>query len=408
MVGLQKMNISRTNRQKSAVNKWIAAKGIGTIIAVTGFGKTNMAIMAIQRYIKKYNNHKVLIVVPTIVLQQQWQKILQINHLEACCKVNVINTVIKYDWDYEFLILDECHRFASLEFRKVFTCVKYERLLCLTATLKRLDGLDKIIEHYAPVCDNISIQECIINKWISDYKEYKILIDVDLTEYESINKEFYKYFAFFNYDLNIALECVKHPFKQNLMSKKLGIPLAIVKANTYSFMRALRARKNWVINHPKKLEIAKRILDARKDKKILTFSSSVKLALCLGPGEVIHYKVKAKARSEILTKFNNLKTGVLHSVDALREGLDVRNVSVAIIVGYNSSTLKKVQTIGRVIRKEGDKQAEIFTLVLKNTMEENWFSKSSEDKDYITLEEDDLNNLLNNSSTKKENSLYII
>jgi len=30
------MNISRTNRQKSAVNKWIAAKGIGTIIAVTG------------------------------------------------------------------------------------------------------------------------------------------------------------------------------------------------------------------------------------------------------------------------------------------------------------------------------------------------------------------------------------
>ena len=49
----------------------------------------------------------------------------------------------------------------------------------------------------------------------------------------------------------------------------------------------------------------------------------------------------------------------------------------------------------RVIRKENGKQAEIFTLVLNNTVEMKWFDKSHEkDDNYISIDEEGLNHVL--------------
>lgn len=59
---------------------------------------------------------------------------------------------------------------------------------------------------------------------------------------------------------------------------------------------------------------------------------------------------------------------------------------------------------GRVIRKEPGKNAEIFTLVLRNTVEENWYRKSMENLNYIELNESELDAVLNkeNIDNKKE------
>lgn len=304
------------------------------------------------------------------------------------------------------MIIDEAHRAASIEFRKVFTCVDYQKLLCLTATLTRLDGLEKVIEHYAPVCDEITLEEGLKNDWVSEYQEYKVILEVDLTEYKKIHTEFLKHFSFFDYDLTLALRCVQFPPTQTVLSKQLGIPLMSVKAHTYSFMRLLRERKEWVMNHPQKITIAKQIMLNRQDKKVLTFSSSIELAEKLGGDYLIHSKISKKKRKAILDEYKLKDTGVLSSVDALREGMDVPGVSVAILVGYNSSMLKKVQTVGRVIRKEEDKKAEVFTLVLKDTIEEQWFAKSSKNVNYLTIYEADLDNLLNNVTTEQKEALY--
>ena len=40
----------------------------------------------------------------------------------------------------------------------------------------------------------------------------------------------------------------------------------------------MRKRKEFIYNHPKKMEVAKKILEARKDKKGITFSSTIKQA----------------------------------------------------------------------------------------------------------------------------------
>lgn len=398
--------MNRDERQDIAIKNWIAKQGIGTIVAVTGFGKTRIAIKIIQRYLKKYTTAKFLIVVPTEVLKEQWKTELNNYNLLSFCKVEIVNTVIKYDWECDLLIIDEAHRCASPEFRKVFNNVNYQKLLCLTATIKRLDGLEKIVEHYAPVCDEITMVEALKHGWVSEYQEYKVLLDVDLTEYKKIHTEFLKHFSFFDYDLSLALKCVGFSPAQLTLARRLNVSLSVVKAHTYSFMRLLKKRKDWIINHPKKIEVAKTILDNRKEKKVLTFSSSVKLAEQLGDGHIIHHKIPKKKRKEIIADFAKEQTGVLHSVDALREGTDVPGVSTAIIVGYNSSLLKKIQTIGRVIRKEKDKKAEVFTLVIKDTIEEQWFLKSSNTVNYVTLEEIDLDNLLTGTIKHQSDVLY--
>jgi len=53
--------------------------------------------------------------------------------------------------------------FASDTFSKIFEVVEYSMILCLTATLQRLDGKEVIIKKYAPVCDTITLVEAESN-----------------------------------------------------------------------------------------------------------------------------------------------------------------------------------------------------------------------------------------------------
>ena len=74
--------------------------------------------------------------------------------------------------------------------------------------------------------------------------------------------------------------------------------------------------------------------------------------------------------------------------------MDIPGLSVAIMLGIDSSKTRKTQRVGRVIRRAENKEAEVFTLVLKGTVEEEWFRKSTEGKDYITINEENLLHLL--------------
>lgn len=57
--------------------------------------------------------------------------------------------------------------------------------------------------------------------------------------------------------------------------------------------------------------------------------------------------------------------------------------------------VKTIVVRGRVIRKEGDKVAEIFHLVLKGTVEEYWTQNASEGMEYIEITEKELIEVLN-------------
>ena len=291
------------------------------------------------------------------------------------------------------LIQDEAHLYAADQMAKVFDCVNYKNILCLTGTLERLDGKEKLIKKHAPVCDRITIEEAEKNGWVSPHREYLVLLDVDLTEYDNLTKTFNQCFAIFGFDFNLAMNCSTNIITCRKVAKQFGMDYKLLMGVAQKWNRAMRARKTFIQNHPKKFEIAKKILAARKDSKAMTFSATIKQAESFGFGYVVHSKQKKKENAKIIEEFNNSASGVLHSSKACNTGLDLKGINLEIILNTDSSKIKKVQTVGRSIRLEPGKITEIFTLVLKGTQEVNWFFNSNTSK-VTTINEQQLEKVL--------------
>lgn len=356
-------------------------------------GKTRVALMLASAFVKRNENCSILVVVPTEVLKNQWIDHLEEWNLLNNVRVEIVNSVIKLQWTCDLLILDEAHRFSSDTFCETFNCVDYKNILCLTGTLERLDGKEQIIKKYAPVCDTISFQEAIENKWVSPVKEYLVLIDVDLTEYNEQSKIFNQCFAYFDFNFNNAMQCSINKVYARTYAKKLGLDWNQVIGIAQKWGRSMRARKDFIQNHPKKFEVAKKIMAARSDRKGITFSATIKQAESLGGPYVIHSKKKKNENKKIIEAFNNVSSGFLNTSKAANEGIDVPGLSVGINLAVDSSKITSQQKRGRICRFQEGKEAELFIIVLKGTQEYHW-AQNSATNDYITINEVQLDRIL--------------
>lgn len=389
--------ISRTDRQKEGVRKWIEAGCKGTLVWATGTGKSTAAIIAIKRILKIKPDVRILISVPTEILQKQWiDDYITKYNLSQNCSVQIINSIVKNEWDVDLLIIDEIHLTPTATLGEIFTCVNYNMILGLTATIERLDGKEIIVKSYAPVCDEITVDEATSNGWLSPYKEYVVMLDVDMTEYNKWNQEFIGFFSQLGFDFKRAMILCTNIIERRKYAKKLGLDQKQFDAVCFGWMDRLRKRKKFVQSHPHKLEVARKILDARKDKKCIVFASTIKECEQLAQKNelVLHSQRSKKDNSAAIDAFNQLNCGNVFSVRSAKTGLDLKGLSVEIIMNTDSSKISKVQAVGRTIRFEPGKQAEIFTLIIRNSVEEKWLANST-DSSYIVINEQQLEKVLN-------------
>ena len=356
----------------------------------------------------KYPQFRILVVVPTDLLKEQWIMNLTKHGIFMNAEVVVINTVVKHEWTCDILIIDEIHRMGADTFSEVFEKVKYRMILGLTATLERLDGRHKIIEKYCPIIDTISLEEALQNGWVSDYVEYKVYIDADISEYQKYNREFTEHFSYFDYNFSLAMQMIgKEGYKYRMAYRDFicerdkikdgKIKSEILKDITFhavGFARTMQQRKQFIYNHPDKIRLTQLICDYRQDCKIVTFSATTKIAEKIKRGSVYTGKDSKKKSRITLEEFSKMDTGVLNTVKKADEGMDVSGLSVAIILGMDSSPTKMIQRTGRVVRFAPNKRAEIFTFVVRGTVEEEWFNKSHVNKKYVTLDEEQLMHVL--------------
>lgn len=403
---------SRDIRQQQCISNWVKAKGRASIEAATGFGKTNIGLLIIKQILSKDETKRILVVVPTTLLKEQW--IGQIDELGfgLSCDVQVINTIITHKWSTDLLIIDEVHRSAANELSKVFECVNYKWILGLTATFERLDGRQEIVARYCPICDVVSLTECLTNGWVSPYKEYLVLVDVDDLEiYNKANAEFNEHFEFFQWNFDLAMSCIgpnAHIAKANLRNEMCRNGTeeqkkAMFKTITYHAQRfnaCMQLRKSFINNHPKKIELARKIIETRPFSKIVTFSNNVKMAESIGIGKVYTGKDSKKKGRTTIEDFNKETVGVLNTVKKADEGMNIVGLSVGIVIGTDSGKTKARQRLGRVIRAEANKKAEMFYIVINNTKEVSWFMNSHEGQPFITIDEEELDSVLAGNEPK--------
>lgn len=367
--------------------------------------KTRIAIKTIQRVRQKYPLLSVLVLVPTELLKNQWLEELDRWGVGINTEVKVMMGASKKEYNCDLLIIDEAHRINSEIIANVFEVVHYKLILGLTATFERLDGRHEILAKYAPVCDTITIEEALLNNWVSKYKDYVVLIDVDdIDVYKNYNKEFTEHFEFFQFDFNKALSMIgpqglrnRLAYRDEICKGDESMKKEVLKSITYhatGFIRAIQNRKKFVQNHPEKLRLAEEIIKHRPNTKIITFSANTKMAESFSTGFVYTGKEGKKKNRMTLEEFANLPEGCLHSVKLAEEGMNLPDLSVGIMLGVNSSKTKAIQTLGRVIRLSKDKTAEFFTLVINNTVETEWMRKSRIDNNFTIINSENLMKVL--------------
>ena len=395
--------MDRTQRQRLCIRRWLDCNGKGIIEACTGFGKTFVAIQIIKAFYNRNTNFRVLIAVPTEVLREQWNRELAKNQLFSISKVEIFNTIVKNNYEVDLFIIDEVHLACSTVNINMFNIVKYKYVLGLTATLERLDGKDMLLYPYMSICDTVTLNDALENDWISNYRNYQVLLDVDLTDYNLYDSNFKRFFACFNNDFKLAMSLLSDKRKLKIWCQKTGKNEGVVIGSLSQMMKYLKLRKQFVMSHAKKFEIADKIIQHRSNKKIILFSASIKDSEYFKSSKalILHSKQKKAYNKAVIEKFNSECSGLLSTSKCADAGVDIRGLNVGIIVSGDSSKTRTTQRIGRIIRKEEGKIAEIFTLVIKGTVEESWFNNANKDQSYITINEKELDLVLAYNNVSK-------
>lgn len=372
---------TRDLKQEEVIKLWSQSGSRSTLVAPTGFGKSRVGKLAIEEIKQiQYDNYKVILVVPLTELKNQWEEHLRNWKLDKLTEVLVINTACKNNYECDLLILDEIHRVGAPEFSKVLQNIKYSFVLGLTATLERSDGKHVMIEQYAPVIAEVTMDECVKNGWVSPFVVYNL--EVDFTEVERI--QYKKAENSFKY---AAMQCGfgSQAFKNAQSWLKSGTTQQKGFAGMY--FNSMRKRKELILSSVNKPLYVREIVNKFPDRMAVVFNETIEAATevnrLLGDTAVLfHSKMKKSEREEALRLFKDRrnKQRVISSVKALQEGFDYPHCSLGIIAAGTSITRTAIQATGRLIRFVEDKRAIIVNLYIKDSQDFYWVRSRTKDQ----------------------------
>lgn len=354
----------RLNHQHFLINKWIDSGCQSSIEAYTGFGKTNLGLIAIEKL-----KSKTIIVVPTEVLKDQWDTILK-QHSVKDYEILIINTAYRNQYNCDFLILDEIHRYAAEEFKKVFRSISYNKILGLTATLERQDNKHAFLLEKAPIIERVNLAFGIANKWAAPYIIYNLSVEFTQAEKKIYEKAdgLVKFLS-----MRLTGNSRKSAFDIAMRLKNSG------SKEAFPYFNALRKRKKICVGAKNKINICSKLIKKYKEKKILVFSEEIKFIQDLNKkvsGLIYHSKLKDPEKLKAIKNFGKT-SNLLLSAQALRVGIDIPNLEVGISASGNSNSRDFIQELGRVSRFLPDKQALFFNLYAKDSQEKNWVEKKT-------------------------------
>jgi superfamily II DNA or RNA helicase len=111
-----------------------------------------------------------------------------------------IQSAYKLEDKYDLLVVDEIHTATGPEYQKVFTTVKYDQILGLTATPPEDMS---VISKYCPIVYHKNLKDILDAKIVSDFKILNIPIKFSRKEQAKYNR-FNELFGSAQLQLNIA------------------------------------------------------------------------------------------------------------------------------------------------------------------------------------------------------------
>jgi len=391
------MDSNRTERQKGLVLDWFSAKMKGVVLAATGFGKSRVGLLAIKRAIKVKELKSCLIIVPSIGLKIQWEKLVAeagINIVD----VMVINTAANRaeNLKYELVIYDEFHRAGSEFFIKALE-IKKKYILGLTATLERPDNTHLELVKIAPVIGEVKLDECLIKGWVSNYRILNLIVPFTKKE-RAAHETAVGTYEYYN---KLCTGNGRYAFENARSWIKGSEPT--LKRQAAKYYNALRTKNDLAKYNVNKIAVIEDIVNNNfRDRKGFIFSTSIEFATDLQglidkKSIMYHSKLKKKEKEKAVKMFISGKKTVCNAVQSMNEGLDFPDASLAIILDSDSSVRKARQQLGRIIRatEDPDKVATLINVCSEDSVENGWADKKFQGLKTKTVTIDKLKLILN-------------
>jgi superfamily II DNA or RNA helicase len=348
--------------QSEALSLWKGANHRGIVAVVTGGGKTVFALSCIRALQPDTS----LVVVPTIALMDQWWEetatffgisLDEIHIVTARQKVKVgtvnlavLNSAAKIYREGRsqpcFLIVDECHKAASSQFRAIFEIPKVAAL-GLSATPERPydDWLNEIlVPAIGPIIYEYTYRDALQDGVIVPFMLQNIVFDLEKDrqqEYDRLTK------------------AIARSIQRNGADAQETVGL---------FLRRTRVM-NLSLN---RVRLALKLVAMHRGQRVLVFHEDIEACNLIhqaliengvGAG-VYHSQLRLRERAEILSAYRQGAIGVLVTCRALDEGFNVPDTEIGVIAASTATRRQRIQRLGRILRPAKDKRAAaIYTLV---------------------------------------------
>lgn len=387
-----KLSFSPRNWQIDALRIW-EKEFRGVVSVVTGGGKTVFAEMCILSYKQKYPDGRIVIIVPTLVLQDQWfVSLVEELHVsenqislfssqdrsQILREINifVINTArqiasIIPENSQNMLIVDECHHAGSPENSKSFD-FSFQASLGLSATPESEydDAFNRVISpKIGKIIFRYEYPQASKEGVICPFELINVRVPFlpsEQAEYDKLSKRIaleYKKILKFHGDerkLKILLQRRSAISATAYMRIPVSIKLIQQKCNNRTILFHERINQAQII-----LEILKRENYA---------------------ATIYHSRIPPIIRRDNLKLFRHGIFEIIITCRALDEGMNIPETSYGIIASSTASYRQRIQRLGRLLRPSKNKDSStIFTLYITEQEEKRLINEARNLQDITSI-----------------------
>jgi superfamily II DNA or RNA helicase len=365
--------------QVAALAAWDRAGRRGSIVLPTGAGKTFVAIQAINHV-----NRSTVVVAPTIDLLHQWYARL-VNAF--ACDVGVYysgekkvlpltvttyhsagDLMADYGNAFKLIIFDEVHHLPAPSWGEAALMAPAPFRLGLTATYpeehEQANGRWRVDDLIGPIVYTKRIEE-LVGQQLAHYRTQRLRIDLSAEER-----------AHYDADYAIYMGFVRSRQLQRSHGAGWLMELMRLSAIDTQARRALLARQRLLQLLGRcegKFTALDALLREYATERVLVFTEHNAMVYdiaCRHLVPAITHETHAAERKHILDGFQDGRYRVIVTSKVLNEGVDVPEAKVAIVLGGTSGAREYIQRLGRVLRKVENRQAVLFEVLARKTIEE--------------------------------------
>jgi superfamily II DNA or RNA helicase len=386
--------------QLDALVSWLRCGRRGIIEAVTGSGKTEVAIAAVADALRR--GRFVLVLVPSRVLMEQWHTALRAvlpdarigrlgddgrDNAETCdVLVATRHSAAAYKPippgpNGGLLVADECHGLGGKTLRRALL-PEYDERLGLTATLERSDDAvtDLLVPFFGGICYRYGFEQAIADGVCARPRVAFVGVPLSVeerAEYVSVEHRLVQARQHLRGVRDMPLE----PFGDflaavaHLAERDAGADGRAAR----DYLDAFSKRRQIVAQSTGKYELLGSLAPTIKDAEgALVFTETVRAANHainrLDPLVAVELITGSTPRGQRREILGDLRVRTLDAVAAPRvldEGIDVPDANLGVVMSASRTRRQMIQRMGRILRRKRSGVAARFVIMFaKDTLED--------------------------------------